>query len=160
MITIRKAQEKDIESFKQVIEASLFALCKNHYSKQELHALLSLYPGKNLYKKWIAERVLLVAEDRGKIVGFAQYFPPNSSLEALHVSPERCNQGIGRKLLQAIEIIARDLDANTISFDASLNAVVFYEKCGYIKDVPGKIKCKDSTGIMIEIDVVKFAKNL
>ena len=54
---------------------------------------------------------LVVAEDEGKIVGFAQYFPPNSSIEAVHVLPSHVKRSVGKILVRRIEDIARNQGA-------------------------------------------------
>ena len=108
MITARKAISEEFDDFKKVVVESVLELCKHHYTHAQLKSLLAQYPGRELYEKWIHERVLVVAEDDGKIVGFAQYFPPNSSIEAIHVLPSQVKRCVGKNLIGLIEDIARN----------------------------------------------------
>jgi hypothetical protein len=71
MTNVRRAVETDISYFKKVVEQSILELCKDSYTEEQIGALLKQYPGPVLYRKWISERVLLVAEKEGEIVGFA-----------------------------------------------------------------------------------------
>lgn len=156
MISVRPAIAADIDEFKHVIIESVLEFCKHFYTPRQIISLLSQYPNRNLYEKWIQERVLVVAEHDGKIIGFAQYFPPNNSIEALHVLPNFGKQGIGKKLIQSIEEIARNQGASQITLGSSLNAVGFYEKCGYTRIKTTRFKCNDG----IELDVVCYEKEL
>ena len=156
MITTRKARSEDIDDFKIVIVESVLELCKGYYTPEQLNSLLAQYPLRNVYERWIQERVLVVAEHEGKIVGFAQYFPPIRTIEAVHVMPAYAEQGVGKILLQLVEEIARNQGAKRISLGSSLNAVGFYEKCGYIRKENSSFKCNDG----VELEVVNFEKDL
>ena len=156
MITTRRATSGDIEEFKKIIVASVLQLCKGHYTSEELKSLLAQYPSRKLYEKWIHERVLVVAEYDDKIVGFAQYFPPNSSIEAVHVLPGYGKRGVGKMLVMALEEIAKHQGANKVILDSSLNAIGFYEKCGYVRKESSTFKCNDG----VELSVVSYEKTL
>ena len=155
-MSIRKATKEDIEPFKKVIKASVLVMCADYYSQEQLEALLGQFPASEVYEKWINDRLLLVAEENGNIVGFAQYSPNISLIEAIHVDPLSTKQGIGRKLVKAIEEAALDFDKKKISLESSINAIKFYEKCGYGQIKSSKYKCKND----VELDVVTFEKEL
>ena len=156
MITTRRATSEDIDDFKIIIVESVLELCKGYYTPEQLNSLLAQYPDRNVYEKWIHERVLVVAEHEIDIVGFAQYFPPNSTIEAVHVLPAYAKQGVGKMLVQFLEEIARGQGAKRIALDSSLNAVGFYEKCGYVRKENSSFKCNGC----VELEVVNFEKDL
>ena len=156
MITVRRARSEDIDDFKIITVESVLELCKGDYTPEQLKSLLAQYPQRNVYEKWIRERVLVVAEHERDIVGFAQYFPPNSTIEAVHVLPAYAKQGVGKMLVQFLEEIARGQGTKTIALGSSLNAVGFYEKCGYIRKENSSFKCNDG----VELEVVNFEKDL
>ena len=155
-MNIRKATKDDIEPFKEVVRTSILEMCADYYSQEQLEALLGQFPASEVYEKWISDRLLLVAEENGSIVGFAQYSPNISLIEAVHVNPLSSKQGIGRELVKAIEGAALDLDKDKISLESSINAIKFYEKCGYRQIKASKYKCKND----VELDVVTFEKFL
>ena len=101
MTHIRNARESDIVRFKEIIEASILELCKDFYTQEQIEALLKQYPSPALYKKWLWERVLIVAENDDEVIGFAQYDPCTNSIEAVHVSPDHTCLGTGRNLVSA-----------------------------------------------------------
>lgn len=156
LITTRRATVEDIDAFKDVVVKSVLELCQAYYTPEQLASLLAQYPQRSLYARWIDERVLMVAECDGEIVGFAQYYPPSHSIEAVHVLPGFGRRGVGKMLVMSIEEFARTQGARRISLDASLNAADFYEKCGYSRKEAGTFKCNDGT----ELGVVHYEKEL
>ncbi len=70
-----------------------------------------------------------VAEIKGEIAGYVRY--RGSYLEGIHTHPAYARQGIGRLLMEVMEENARQKNIAWVSFDAALNAVPFYETCGY-----------------------------
>lgn len=151
---IRKVTKEDIESFQNVIKDSIIELCKEYYSSEQIEALLGQFPSGQVYEKWMNERLLLVAEESGNIVGFAQYSPNISLIEAVHVAPSNACKGIGRKLVEAIEDSALEYGKDKIAVESSMNATQFYEKCGYKQIKASKYKCKNN----VELDVVSYEK--
>lgn len=151
---IRMATASDIDCFMAVVETSILALCREAYTQQQIDALLQQYPGPNLYKKWLTERILIVAENEGGIIGFAQLDPDSASIEAVHVLPAYTHRGIGRRLLNEIENIAAQRGLAKISLDSSLNAERFYAKCGYLRKGSSQFKCNNG----IELETVAYEK--
>lgn len=156
MTQIRNATEGDIGPFKEIIESSISEFCKDYYTSTQIDSLLGQYPGPALYQKWLTERVLIVAEDETGIVGFAQFHPSSSSIEAVHVSPNRARGGIGRQLLNAIEAIAKNQGILKITLDASLNAAGFYSRCGYTRKEISSYRCKNG----IELKTIRYEKGI
>jgi len=156
MIEIREAREDDIEQLKEVVASSISELCKGHYTPVQLEELLGQYPGKDVYRKWLRERVLIVATNEAGVVGFAQFNPSHESLEAVHVSPEHAGKGIGKSLVRGIEEKARRLGVRKVFVDSSLNAAGFYSSCDYVRIGPSKYQCRDG----IELETVRFEKEI
>lgn len=64
------------------------------------------------------------------VLGFAIYFRPEQLLKALYVDPQASGLGIGTRLLALIE---EQANAKRISLKASLNAIPFYTRAGFLK---------------------------
>ena len=79
--------------------------------------------------------VLLAAseEETGKVVGMGSmsHKGPDCKVEYLCVDPAIQGQGLGRRLLERLEGIARNLGAQSIELDARVSAQPFYEQAGY-----------------------------
>lgn len=156
MVNIRRAEVDDIEHFKEVVESSITVLCKDHYSQDQINGLLKQYPVPELYKRWLNERILLVAEKDSKIVGFAQFDPAIAAIEAVHVLPECTHLGIGRRLVEEIENIASAMNIKRIVLESSINADKFYAKCGYVRKGLAKFTCNNG----VELKTVTYEKQL
>jgi putative acetyltransferase len=55
----------------------------------------------------------------------------NRIIEMLYVAPDHAGQGIGKALLDVMELLARQRGAETLTTDASEAAREFFEKRGY-----------------------------
>lgn len=77
---------------------------------------------------------MLVAESGGDIVGFGDIAPSSRELRSLYVSPGAGRKGIGGKLLQKLEAIAREQGVIEVWLTASLTAEPFYAAHGYVSD--------------------------
>lgn len=84
----------------------------------------------------IARNQVFVAEDAGRIVGFATIIPregDDAELEGIFVEPSEWRKGIGTALLVQIEREGRAWGANRLHVLASANAEAFYAAAGFTK---------------------------
>jgi len=77
------------------------------------------------------ERVCLVAEANEQVVGTAAL--DGAELATFFVLPEYQGQGIGTRLLAAIEEQARLQGLTRITVDSSLTGAAFYARMGYLR---------------------------
>lgn len=83
----------------------------------------AVFQGRNRYA--------VVAERDGEVVGFAVTQTDEGYLSGIFVDPDAAGEGLGRKLLTAVEDELRDSGINQLTTLAALNAVEFYEACGF-----------------------------
>ena len=79
---------------------------------------------------WLAED----REDHGEIVGGALGFRPGGgavTLRAIGLAPHTRRQGLGRRLMAAVELEAMKLGARGISLGANDESKGFYQRLGY-----------------------------
>ncbi len=151
-ITIRQANEADLE-----------VLCRLYYEFHEFHAhhlpdyLRSL--GESLAQErvelnqkirqiiWASDSTILVAEDSGSVIGFAEIYLKQidltnrainpstyAHLQSLSVTETFRRKGIGAQLLEAAEAWARMHGALELRLDIwefSAGPLKFYQKYGY-----------------------------
>lgn len=129
---MRCAGDADRQDIWTVHVRAIREVCSRSYSAEQIAAWAGLLSPDN-YATAVQERVFLVAEDRGVVVGFGQLNPDNGEVEAVYVLPERQGEGIGRALLSSLEDSAREGGVATVQLSATLNAVVFYERAGYMQ---------------------------
>ena len=87
-------------------------------------------------RRYLAEEVVLLAEEQGDAVGFAVAWPENERVGyvgLLYVRPELRRRGIGRALLaQAAQRLDRPFV--TLSVDTDAEARSFYRRLGFRED--------------------------
>jgi N-acetylglutamate synthase-like GNAT family acetyltransferase len=76
-----------------------------------------------------------VAEDQGKVIGFAQISPESEvwELVSLFVLPVHMGRGAGRALLQQAVLTAHQAGQTTLHIDSDPNAEPFYLACGAVR---------------------------
>ena len=87
-----------------------------------------------------AGRVLVAADDAGRVIGMACVLPEGDTadLDALFVDPLAIGSGAGRALFEAAVVMARHQGARRMTILADPNAAAFYERMGarYLRNAP------------------------
>jgi len=73
-----------------------------------------------------------VAEEAGHIVGYAVLNLDTGEINAAFVEPSHQGRGIALQLMQQLESMARERGLPRLFLSASLNAVPFYERAGFL----------------------------
>jgi putative acetyltransferase len=129
--TIRPAGLADAEALCALHKASVRALCTGAYTTQEIEAWLSeREPAGFRQAMTDGGESMLVAERDGAVVGFASI--KGTVLFGLYVDPAS-GRGAGRLLLEAVEDEVRRRGAAVLTLQATLNAVPFYRKHGFMR---------------------------
>ncbi|MCL1974144.1 MAG: GNAT family N-acetyltransferase [Bacteroidetes bacterium] len=135
MITYRTALSRDAQALLQTRRQA--ALC-NHsevYSRAVLEAWAPKVDAKTICTESQAlndpDRITLVAETDGKMVGLCTIGVSESLLKQCYVLPEYRGMGIARELVARIESIAKEKGLSSLTLSSSLIALDFYKKQGY-----------------------------
>ena len=132
-ISIRTACPGDRDRISQLHRESLQML-RADYTQEQIQALLE---NKKMYDVNSWGDVVLVAECGETIIGFSALM--RNTISAMYVHPLWVRQGIGTRLLTAIEIEAGSRQYKRLFIKASLTAVPFYQSCGYRVLAPSSI---------------------
>src|SRR5689334_1043160 len=135
-IVIRKATSEDAEAACSVLVRSIKEICAPYYENDEeiLSEWLENKTPANV-RRWIESdrSYCVVAVSRSSwVVGFAAIFGPEIMLN--YVLPEALHQGIGKRLLQALEAHAIACGIERLEVVSSIAAKAFYERNGYISN--------------------------
>jgi len=104
--------------------------CSSHYPP-EVIAPWSASPPPSQYARLLGQGGCVVAEDgQGRLLGFGVFDADANEVDALFVDPDRGGQGIGQALMQRLLAMA-DREREVV-LSASLNAVPFYQRQGFI----------------------------
>ena len=137
----RNAQEKDAEGIVQVHVDCLRRVCSAYYTEDTMQKWINAQSLQE-YSSWIksAAHFLVVANKDDDIFAFAHIgkcshdtFSSEMDYEVhkLYVSPDVARRGIGKKLLKELERRVSNDGASGIALRSAMNAVSFYEACGY-----------------------------
>lgn len=132
---IRRFRESDAEKVSKMIIRTEKTTNSKDYSEEAINAL-----EKRVQPSHILERAgwthFYVAEENDTIIGCGAIGPywgseAESSLFNIFVLPEYQGKGIGKKIVETLELDEYFLRAKRIEVAASITAVNFYRKLGY-----------------------------
>ena len=153
MLTIRRARPEDCQSIGTVHAAAVNGIRTDLYTREEIQAWA--VPKKpESYVESICSKEFFVAEAGNVIVGFGVLNQESAVVEAVYVSPEAGRRGIGLTVLGKLEERASALGLGSLQLNASLNAVPFYERAGYLPQERSKYRLSNG----VEIACVPMVK--
>jgi predicted N-acetyltransferase YhbS len=130
MIVIRTFEPGDAEAVSALIRRTMRESNSRDYPLDRLQPLIDYFSPEKL-RRLGQERVCLVAEIDRQLVGTAAL--DGAELATFFVLPEYQGQGIGKRLLAAIEQQAQMLGIARITVDSSLTGAAFYARLGYLR---------------------------
>ena len=119
--------------------AAVTGISTAQYAPEEIQAW-AVPKRPESYEESIRSKEFFVAEGGGAILGFGVLNQEIAEIEAVYVTPEAGRRGIGLAILRKLEERARALGLRQLRLNASLNAVPFYEKAGYVAQEPSKYR--------------------
>ena len=135
-IAIRKATPQDAQAACAVLVRSIKEICAPYYENDEetLAQWLDNKTPANV-RGWIeSDRSYCVVAINapGQVLGFSSISGAEIMLN--YVLPEALHQGIGKKMLQALEAQAIASGVDHIHVMSSITAKAFYERNGYVSN--------------------------
>ena len=127
---IRNATANDREAISRVHRASIRALCASRYTGEQIDGWLAILQ-PTVYDQALREKVFLVAERDGRLLGFAMLDTDAAEVSAIYVSPDAIGSGIGSRLLAELEHRAAEAGLGVLTTHATLNAERFYARHGF-----------------------------
>jgi len=131
MIALRPAHTGELALLWTLRTRAVAAACAGHYSESMLAAWLAA-PAPDSLQRLLAQGGGVVAEEAGQVLGYAVLDAGAGEVDAVFVEPAQHGRGIGALLLGALEDAARAVGRDWLFLSASLNAVAFYRRAGFI----------------------------
>jgi putative acetyltransferase len=128
---LRLAKISDAPEILQTRIAAIRAQATLHYPALEIEDWCASRSAET-YHSAIERQTVLVEDVNAHVVAFGQLNPEAAFIEAVYVSPIQFRQGVGLKILRALEAMAAERGIKALTLDASLNAVEFYRRAGYV----------------------------
>ena len=148
MFCIRKATVSDRTAIHALHTASIRRLCSSHYSPDEIERWAGfLTPDHYLEVIRDPNRRFVVAEEEGEIIAFGQAHLADGEIEAVYVHPDHAGRGTGTSILRYFENLAIRANRASLRLTATLNAVRFYERRGFL--IEGYAEHRHPSGITL-----------
>ncbi len=128
-INIRTFDVEDAEAVSRLIRKNLVEVNSRDYDGAVIDYMCRLFSPAYL-RELTAGRVMFVAEVNGVVSGTVGL--EGDEVCALYVAPDAHGQGIGERLMRHAEEVALERNIHVLHLSASLTAVGFYEKMGYV----------------------------
>jgi GNAT superfamily N-acetyltransferase len=132
-INIRLAKPEELE---QLITLQTLAISNPHsnyrkYNRQQIDVLIR--GQADARRKYTLLETILVAEDcsDNSLVGFAAIGDYTPRIHGVYIHPDLMNQGIGTKLVTAIEKLSIEKNVKVLLVQSSIESVDFYKRNGY-----------------------------
>ncbi len=126
-VQIRLSKPEDSEKIIELQTCSLRKLSSS-YNSNQIESLVR----SQASLRFAQDEIGFVAEHENEIVGFASWLvQPPCIVSGVYVHPNLIRQGIGTRLLKAVEEIAIDRGNKAINVVSSLATVKFYQANGY-----------------------------
>lgn len=134
MVTVREAVPADAPDIARVHDTALRRQGEAHYPDEQLDAMAP--PGRDpatVDGSVLADpgRHVAVAEVDDALVGVGGVHLETGQLLGVFVHPDHTGGGVGTALYEHLEARAREAGLATLTIRSALNAVAFYEACGF-----------------------------
>jgi len=130
MIAIRTFEPADSDAVSALIRRTMRESNSRDYPLDRLQPLIDYFSPEKV-RRLGQERVCLVAEIDRQLIGTAAL--DGAELATFFVLPEYQGQGIGARLLAAIEEQALAQGITRITVNSSLTGAAFYARMGYLR---------------------------
>jgi putative acetyltransferase len=128
--TVRLWRESDTAALAELFGRSVREVASRDYRPAQIEAWVKA-PGEiDTWAARMRSRVVFVAEDAGKSVGFLQYEPPDH-IDMTYVHPEYQRKGVASALLAALEAEAERRGVTLLNVEASITSRPFFAARGF-----------------------------
>lgn len=127
----RKAFLLDVAEMQQLYIETIESVCKNDYNEEQIKVWSS---GVNNMQRWtevIENQFVLLAITENKIVGFGTLKDGNY-IDFFYIHKDFQRQGIADKILNQLELEAKNHNSKIITSDISITAKPYFEKKGFV----------------------------
>jgi GNAT superfamily N-acetyltransferase len=133
---IERFQASQADAVSRIIRRDLIEINSRDSSRDRIDALVAYFSPEKIEEN-ARSQCTFVAIENGQVVGtasldnFGSTERPDYYAVTVFVLPELHGQGIGTRLMEAVESKARQLGAKRITVRAAITAKGFYLKLGY-----------------------------
>lgn len=129
-LQIRDFREEDAAALARLFFDTVRSVNLGDYSQAQVAAWAPGVPDAAAWRRRMAARHTLVAEDETGLLGFIE-LEEHGHVDMLYCRADRVHQGVGSALYAAAEARARRLGLTRLFTSASLTARPFFERHGF-----------------------------
>lgn len=127
--TIRRAEGTDAEGISRTIVRAIQITNAVDYPPHVIAVVIEPFTPQHVLGH-LTDRQVFVAVDNCKIVGTASL--DGRVIRSVYVDPNNQGTGIGGKLMDAVEGLARHQHLDSVSVSSSITAQEFYRRRGFV----------------------------
>ncbi len=134
MIELRRARVDDASEMARIQVAATRSQAGDYYSEEQIEQLAPSDHGSENIDHAVFDDddyYTIIAEDDDEIVGFSIVHLDERYLSGIFIDPNYTGNGIGKNLIENVEKRSRRENIQSLETYAALNAVGFYESCGF-----------------------------
>jgi N-acetylglutamate synthase-like GNAT family acetyltransferase len=124
---IRKFEDSDSGEISKLIENTILKVCKNDYTELEARKMINLYSSENIKKNITDDEIFLLVNDNS-IIGVFFFNLHQSQIKGIYLKYDEVGKGLGKKLLEKIEQLAKSNDLSKIWLMPTSGSRKFYTK--------------------------------
>jgi putative acetyltransferase len=143
---VRLFQPEDTEQIAQLFHDTVRQINIQNYSQEQV---IAWSPDNIYFRSWLeicSSRFTYIAEKDDKIIGFGE-LKVDGHIDCFYVHYQHQRQGVGRKIYQAIETQAKELNLTHLFAEASINAKPFFINQGFTTVKKQQVFCREQTFI-------------
>lgn len=125
---IRKIKKEDAVEVSNIIRRCLREVNSKDYPKKAITGLCNFFT-PDLIIKNMGDRTMYVAVEEGNVIGTASL--KGDKVFTVFVNPDYHGRGVGSKLMDKVEELARDKKYKILKVPSGLSSLDFYRHRGY-----------------------------
>ena len=129
-MNFRKGTLEDLELIHEIRRAAILGISSKEFSRTECRTWAERRSPEYFAPRVETGAVVIVENESGEAIAWGATV--GKRIEGIYVHPESGRRGVGRQLMSELEEQIRERGNSSTRLAASLNAVGFYEKLGYV----------------------------
>jgi putative acetyltransferase len=126
-----KENIEDAKAVSQIVIRCLKEINAQYYPSDVIESMIQQNQPKRIIDVAKKQLVIVAENVAEEIIGFATF--NDNMFGSVFIDPDIHRQKIGTKLIKALENLAKTQGSTEVTLHASVNAVNFYIKQGYLK---------------------------
>ncbi|MBD2245504.1 GNAT family N-acetyltransferase [Nostoc sp. FACHB-888] len=121
----------DTEEIMKLFYNTIHEVNIRDYTQEQVDAWAPANMDIDVWIKDLESKFTYVAEEQGKIIGFGE-LEANGHIDRFYCHKDFQRKGVGKKILEQLELKAKSLEIENLFTEASITAKPFFERQNFI----------------------------